>query len=49
MYETMRRLMFLYTREVRAAHEEAKGRYGAPRVHAQLRTRGKQHSRKRVV
>jgi transposase InsO family protein len=36
-------------REVRAVHEQSKGRYGAPRVHAQLCARGRRHSRKRVA
>ncbi len=36
-------------REVKAVHEESKGRYGVPRVHAQLRARGRRHSRKRVA
>jgi transposase InsO family protein len=35
--------------EIRAVHEESKGRYGAPRVHAELRRRGRRHSRKRVA
>jgi transposase InsO family protein len=35
--------------QVRALHEESKGRYGAPRVHAQLQAQGKRHSRKRVA
>jgi transposase InsO family protein len=30
-------------------HEESKGRYGAPRVHAELRRRGQRHGRKRVA
>jgi transposase InsO family protein len=34
---------------VRAAHKESKGRYGSPRVHAQLRAQGLRHSRKRVA
>ena len=34
---------------VKAVHEESKGRYGAPRVHAQLRAQGQRHSRKRVA
>ena len=35
--------------QVRAVHEESKGRYGSPRVHAALRAQGKAHSRKRVA
>ena len=35
--------------QIRAVHGESKGRYGAPRVHAQLRARGRRHSRKRVA
>ena len=34
---------------VKAAHEESKGRYGSPRVHAALRAQGRRHSRKRVA
>ncbi len=30
-------------------HQESKGRYGAPRVHAELRRRGHRHGRKRVA
>jgi transposase InsO family protein len=30
-------------------HQESRGRYGAPRVHAELRRRGHQHGRKRVA
>jgi hypothetical protein len=37
------------TREIRGLHQEPKGRYGAPRVHAELRRRGRRHSRKRVA
>ena len=35
--------------QVRAVHEDSKGRYGSPRVHAALRAQGRQHSRKRVA
>jgi len=35
--------------QIRAVHAESKGRYGAPRVHAQLARRGHRHSRKRVA
>jgi transposase InsO family protein len=34
---------------VKAVHEESKGRYGSPRVHAALRAQGMRHSRKRVA
>ena len=37
------------TRQIRAVHEETKGRYGAPLVHAELRHRGRRHGRKRVA
>ncbi len=37
------------TEQIRAVHNESKGRYGAPRVHAELRRRGRRHSRKRVA
>jgi len=36
-------------RQVRAVYEESKGRYGSPRVHAQLLAQGRRHSRKRVA
>ena len=36
-------------REIQAVHEESRGRYGAPRVHAELRRRGRRHGRKRVA
>ena len=35
--------------QVKTVHEASKGRYGAPRVHAQLRAVGRRHSRKRVA
>jgi len=37
------------TAQIRAVHEESKGRYGAPRIHAELRRRGRRHGRKRVA
>jgi putative transposase len=37
------------TEQIQAVHQESKGRYGAPRVHAELRRRGRRHSRKRVA
>jgi transposase InsO family protein len=35
--------------KIQAVHQESKGRYGAPRVHAELRRRGQRHGRKRVA
>ena len=35
--------------QITAVHQESKGRYGAPRVHAQLARRGHRHGRKRVA
>jgi transposase InsO family protein len=35
--------------EIKAVHEKSKGRYGAPRVHAELARRGRRHGRKRVA
>jgi transposase InsO family protein len=35
--------------KTQAAHEESRARYGAPRVHAELRRRGHRHGRKRVA
>ena len=35
--------------EIRAAHEASRGRYGSPRVHAELSTRGRRIGRKRVA
>jgi transposase InsO family protein len=37
------------TGQIRAVHEESKGRYGAPMVHAQLRRQGHRHGRKRIA
>ena len=37
------------TEHIRQAHQAAKGRYGAPRIHAELRRRGHQHGRKRIA
>jgi hypothetical protein len=37
------------TTQIKVVHDESKGRYGAPRVHAELRRRGRRHSRKRVA
>jgi transposase InsO family protein len=35
------------TDRIRQAHQASKGRYGAPRIHAELRRRGYRHARKR--
>jgi transposase InsO family protein len=35
--------------QIRAVHAESKGRYGAPRVHAQLARDGRRHGRKHVA
>src|SRR2546430_15138806 len=35
--------------EVSAIHTESRGRYGSPRVHAELRERGRRIARKRVA
>jgi transposase InsO family protein len=37
------------TGQIRVVHQESKGRYGAPMVHAQLRRQGHRHGRKRVA
>ncbi len=34
---------------IRAEHKRSRGRYGAPRIHAELRRQGRRHSRKRVA
>ena len=38
-----------WPRKSQSVHEESKGRYGVPRVHAELRRRGQRHGRKRVA
>jgi transposase InsO family protein len=30
-------------------HEDSRGRYGAPRIHAELARRGRRHGRKRIA
>ena len=37
------------TEAIRSVHEESKGRYGAPRIHAELRRAGRRHGRKRIA
>jgi transposase InsO family protein len=37
------------TEHIRTAHQASKGRYGAPRIHAQLRRQGHRHGRKRIA
>jgi transposase InsO family protein len=37
------------TDHIRQAHQASKGRYGAPRIHAELRRRGHRHGRKRIA
>jgi transposase InsO family protein len=37
------------TEHIRQAHQTSKGRYGAPRIHAQLRRDGHRHGRKRIA
>jgi transposase InsO family protein len=35
--------------QIRSVHEKSKGRYGAPRVHLELRRAGHRHGRKRIA
>jgi putative transposase len=35
--------------QIRAIHAAHRGRYGAPRIHAELRARGQRHGRKRIA
>ena len=35
--------------QIKAEHKRSRGRYGAPRVHAELRRKGHRHGRKRVA
>jgi transposase InsO family protein len=35
--------------QIQAVHRESRGRYGAPRVHAELARRGHRHGRKRIA
>jgi transposase InsO family protein len=37
------------TGQIQAVHQESRGRYGAPRIHAELARRGCRHGRKRVA
>jgi transposase InsO family protein len=37
------------TGHIRQAHQASQGRYGAPRIHAQLRRGGHRHGRKRIA
>jgi transposase InsO family protein len=37
------------TERIRQVYQGSKGRYGAPRIHAELRRRGHRHARKRVA
>ena len=35
--------------QIQAVHQESSGRYGAPRIHAELARRGRRHGRKRIA
>ena len=37
------------TTRITAEHKRSRGRYGAPRIHAELRRQGRRHSRKRIA
>jgi transposase InsO family protein len=37
------------TEAIRSVHEDSNGRYGAPRIHAELRRAGRRHGRKRIA
>ena len=37
------------TTRIGAEHKRSRGRYGAPRIHAELRRQGRRHSRKRIA
>ena len=37
------------TARIKAEHKRSRGRYGAPRIHAELRRQGRRHSRKRIA
>jgi putative transposase len=37
------------TEAIKQAHDQSKGRYGAPRIHAELRRVGRRHGKKRIA